>query len=64
MTLRVWHDTEEEKSKPANERIPRSTMIFTIDGGKERDCLVLTKFNPFEEWGTFQWEFTIGSNID
>jgi hypothetical protein len=35
-------------------------LVFNIDGGKERECLILTKRNPFEEWGGISWEFEIG----
>ena len=56
VTLRLTQNDE----KPRNERIPRSTMVFTIDGGKERECLILTKLNPFEDWGSISWEFELG----
>ena len=56
VTLRLTQNAE----KPPNERIPRSTMVFTIDGGKERECLILTKLNPFEDWGSISWEFELG----
>jgi hypothetical protein len=46
--------------KPHNERIPRSTLVFTIDAAKERECLILTKMNPFEDWGSINWDFEIG----
>ena len=48
--------------KTRNERIPRSTMVFTIDAGKERECLILTKLNPFEDWGSLSWVFELGEN--
>ncbi len=64
MTLRVWHE-EDENGKPirVNERVPKSKMVFNIMSNKERDCLILTKLNPFEEWGLLRWEFLIGKEL-
>jgi hypothetical protein len=64
VTLRVWHE-EDENGKPlrVNERIPKSKMVFNIMSNKERDCLILTKLNPFEEWGLLRWEFNIGGKV-
>ena len=64
VTLRVWHE-EDENGKPlrVNERVPKTKMAFNIMPSKERDCLILTKLNPFEDFGILRWEFEVGGKI-
>jgi hypothetical protein len=39
-----------------NVRLPNSEVPFQIFSGCQRDCVVLTKLRPFEDWSKFKWQ--------
>jgi hypothetical protein len=49
-----------QENQIPNIRIPCSKLPFQIMAGRERDCVVLTKMRPFDDWGQFKWEIIVG----
>lgn len=38
-----------------NIRLPQTPVPFQILKGERRDCIVLVKARPFEDWPDFKW---------
>ena len=55
--------TEQTNAFNPNVRLPRTKIPFFIGAGRDKDCVVLTKLRPLEDWGNFTWETFVGNEV-